>query len=205
MRDYESCEKVVQQTVEKFGKLYVFPLATITSFTSNYLIIFIYIYNFSDLLLNGAAGNFLAPAEKLSSNGFRTGTPHLSSSFPIFNNRKVIEIDLLGTFNMSRAAFDALKSNPDGSLIVNITATLDRTHAHYQIHASAAKVFIRPSLISSSFSLLSFHALAAHCSIILIMLYSPSLSTLFDIEVAFLKYLTVYIREFLDNIGVGGD
>jgi len=38
-----------------------------------------------DLLMNGAAGNFLATAEKVSTNGVR----------------RVLEIDTLGTFNMS--------------------------------------------------------------------------------------------------------
>ena len=47
-----------------------------------------------DVLVCGAAGNFLVPAEKLSPNGFKT----------------VIDIDLLGAFNASRAAFEQLKS-----------------------------------------------------------------------------------------------
>lgn len=38
-----------------------------------------------DVLVNGAAGNFLASASKISTNGVRT----------------VLEIDTLGTFNMS--------------------------------------------------------------------------------------------------------
>lgn len=38
-----------------------------------------------DILVNGAAGNFLASAAKLSTNGLRT----------------VLEIDTIGTFNMS--------------------------------------------------------------------------------------------------------
>jgi NAD(P)-dependent dehydrogenase (short-subunit alcohol dehydrogenase family) len=46
-----------------------------------------------DVLIYGAAGNFLAPAEKLSANGFKT----------------VVDIDLLRSFNASRAAFEQLK------------------------------------------------------------------------------------------------
>ena len=42
-----------------------------------------------DFLVNSAAGNFLSPAASLSANGFRA----------------VIDIDLCGTFNASRAAF----------------------------------------------------------------------------------------------------
>ena len=40
--------------------------------------------------MNGAAGNFLASADKISSNGVR----------------KVLEIDTLGTFNMSQSVFN---------------------------------------------------------------------------------------------------
>jgi len=75
-----------------------------------------------DTVVNGAAGNFLAPAAGLSPNGFRT----------------VIDIDLVGTFNTSRAAFEALQKSGDG-LIVNISATLHYHGTPLQIHASAAK------------------------------------------------------------------
>ncbi len=46
-----------------------------------------------DVLVCGAAGNFLVPAERLSANGFKT----------------VIDIDLLGAFNSARAAFEQLR------------------------------------------------------------------------------------------------
>lgn len=73
-------------------------------------------------LVNGAAGNFLSPAAALSPNGFKT----------------VVEIDLVGTFVASRAAFDALKASGDG-LVLNISATLHYHGTPLQIHASAAK------------------------------------------------------------------
>jgi len=73
-------------------------------------------------LVNGAAGNFLSPAAALSPNGFRT----------------VIDIDLNGTFNASRAAFEFLQKTGD-SLILNISATLHYHGTPLQIHASAAK------------------------------------------------------------------
>src|SRR5262249_52759476 len=60
-----------------------------------------------DTFVNGAAGNFLAPAAGLSPNGFRT----------------VIEIDLLGTFHGAKAAFEALRRSGTG-LVLNISATL---------------------------------------------------------------------------------
>lgn len=75
-----------------------------------------------DTIVNGAAGNFLAPAAGLSPNGFRT----------------VIDIDLNGTFLTSRAAFEALRDSGRG-LILNISATLHYHGTPLQIHASAAK------------------------------------------------------------------
>lgn len=75
-----------------------------------------------DTLVNGAAGNFLVPAAGLSPNGFKT----------------VIDIDLGGTFNASRAAFEALRASGDG-LVLNISATLHYHGTPLQIHASAAK------------------------------------------------------------------
>lgn len=53
-----------------------------------------------DTLVNCAAGNFLSLAEEISTKGFRT----------------VVEIDLIGTFNMCRWAFPALKASGTGSI-----------------------------------------------------------------------------------------
>jgi len=95
VRDAKSCEKVVESVIKHYGRL--------------------------DLLINGAAGNFLCAAQDLSANAFQT----------------VIGIDLLGTFNMSKAAFNALCESK-GS-IINISATLHYGATIYQTHASAAK------------------------------------------------------------------
>lgn len=75
-----------------------------------------------DILVNGAAGNFLAPAAALSPNGFKT----------------VIEIDLLGTFHAAKAAFEPLQRSGRG-LILNISATLHYHGTPLQAHAAAAK------------------------------------------------------------------
>ena len=96
VREPDAIARAVQATVAKFGRL--------------------------DTLVNGAAGNFLAPAAALSPNGFRT----------------VIDIDLNGTFNASRAAFEALQQAGNG-FILNISATLHYHGTPLQIHASAAK------------------------------------------------------------------
>jgi peroxisomal 2,4-dienoyl-CoA reductase len=75
-----------------------------------------------DILVNGAAGNFLASASKLSSNGMKT----------------VLEIDTLGTFNMSQAAFKA-SMGEKGGVIINISALLHWNGTALQAHSSAAK------------------------------------------------------------------
>ena len=77
-----------------------------------------------DVLICGAAGNFLVPAEQLSANGFRT----------------VIEIDLMGAFNASRAAFSQLQETK-GSIIFISAGQAYMPYA-YQVHVAAAKAGI---------------------------------------------------------------
>jgi len=74
-----------------------------------------------DILICGAAGNFLVAAETLSSNGFKT----------------IVDIDLLGSFNASRLAFAQLKRT-QGSIIF-ITAPMAHMAHAYQAHVGAAK------------------------------------------------------------------
>lgn len=95
VRDFAQVERAVAAAVERFGKL--------------------------DVVVNGAAGNFLCAAEELSPNGFST----------------VVDIDLKGTFNVCRAAVAELKKTK-GS-ILNISATLHYLGTPYQLHVSAAK------------------------------------------------------------------
>jgi len=75
-----------------------------------------------DILVNGAAGNFIALAENLSPNGFGT----------------VVDIDLKGTFNVSKAALPHLRTSGSG-VVLNISATLQLLGTVGQSHASAAK------------------------------------------------------------------
>ncbi|MBN9167580.1 MAG: short-chain dehydrogenase [Myxococcales bacterium 68-20] len=77
-----------------------------------------------DVLVNSAAGNFLAPAATLSANGFRA----------------VVDIDLCGTFNACRAAFAHLSKR--GGSIVSITATQADVPTPLQCHVGAAKAGI---------------------------------------------------------------
>ncbi len=75
-------------------------------------------------LVCGAAGNFLAPAEKLSANGFKT----------------VVDIDLNGSFNAARAAFEQLRETR-GNLIF-ISAGQAFVPHFAQAHCGAAKAGI---------------------------------------------------------------
>ncbi|MBI2834516.1 MAG: SDR family oxidoreductase [Acidobacteria bacterium] len=77
-----------------------------------------------DIVVNGAAGNFLCLAENLSPNGFGA----------------VIDIDLKGTFHVSKAALPYLKER--GGVILNISATLHYLGTPAQLHVSAAKAGI---------------------------------------------------------------
>jgi NAD(P)-dependent dehydrogenase (short-subunit alcohol dehydrogenase family) len=74
-----------------------------------------------DVLVCGAAGNFLAKAEQLSSNGFKA----------------VMDIDLLGSFNASRLAFEQLKRKRGSILFVS--APMAHIPHAYQSHVGAAK------------------------------------------------------------------
>lgn len=74
-----------------------------------------------DIVVCGAAGNFPAPATGMSANGFKA----------------VIDIDLLGTFNTVRAAFEHL--NRPGASVINISATQAFIPMAFQSHVCAAK------------------------------------------------------------------
>lgn len=98
VRKYEEVESALQQAHAQFGAI--------------------------DVLVSGAAGNFVAPALGISPNGFRT----------------VVEIDLLGTFHVMRAAHQFLRK--PGASLINISA--DQALRGYvgQVHVCAAKAGI---------------------------------------------------------------
>jgi peroxisomal 2,4-dienoyl-CoA reductase len=79
-------------------------------------------YGRLDVVVNNAAGNFPAPITSISPNGFKS----------------VVDIDLLGTYNVSKAAFDAWMGERGGN-IVNISAPFEMKGVSMQAHVAAAK------------------------------------------------------------------
>ena len=77
-----------------------------------------------DIVVSGAAGNFLAPALGMSANAFKT----------------VVDIDLNGTFNVFRGCYDLL--NLPGASLIAITAGQAVNASPLQAHACAAKAGI---------------------------------------------------------------
>ena len=98
VRDYDALEAAFDQTRDEQGTIHT--------------------------LVCGAAGNFIAPAESLSANGFKT----------------VVDIDLLGSFNASRAAFEQLKETQGNILFISAGQAFIPYFA--QSHAGAAKAGI---------------------------------------------------------------
>lgn len=98
VRDADALKAAIDQTVEAFGKI--------------------------DILVNGAAGNFLTPAAAMSTNAFKS----------------VIDIDTLGTFNASRLCFEHLVET--GGVILNISATQAFMPTPLQAHPGAAKAAV---------------------------------------------------------------
>lgn len=98
VREYSALENVAKQVNEQIGKI--------------------------DIVIAGAAGNFLAPAATLNSNGFGA----------------VIDIDLKGTFNLYRACFDYL--NIPNARLLAISAPQAQLPMPLQSHAGAAKAGI---------------------------------------------------------------
>jgi peroxisomal 2,4-dienoyl-CoA reductase len=82
-------------------------------------------YGRLDIVVNNAAGNFPAPITGISSNGFKA----------------VVDIDLIGTFHVSKAVYEAWMAEHGGS-IVNITAAIQYRGMALQAHVTSAKAGI---------------------------------------------------------------
>jgi NAD(P)-dependent dehydrogenase (short-subunit alcohol dehydrogenase family) len=99
VRDEEALQSAIDETIDAFGRL--------------------------DILVNGAAGNFLAPAAQLSPNGFKA----------------VMDIDACGTFNASRLCFEHLAET--SGVVLNISAAQAWVPTPLQVHAGAAKAAVQ--------------------------------------------------------------
>lgn len=95
VRDVKSIAKAVEATVQQLGRI--------------------------DYVIAGAAGNFLADFNHLSSNAFAS----------------VVNIDLLGSYNTVKATFNELRKNKGAILFVS--ATLHYYGVPFQVHVGAAK------------------------------------------------------------------
>jgi hypothetical protein len=98
VRNYEAVESALRDTAAQLGKI--------------------------DIVLSGAAGNFIAPVLGMSANAFKS----------------VIDIDLLGTFHVLRAAYAYL--NLPGASLISITAGQAVNPMPGQAHVCAAKAGI---------------------------------------------------------------
>jgi len=98
VRNYEAVESALRQAAETLGPL--------------------------DIVLSGAAGNFLAPVLGMSANAFKS----------------VVDIDLLGTFHVLRASYPYL--NRPGASLLSITAGQAVHPMMFQAHVCAAKAGI---------------------------------------------------------------
>jgi NAD(P)-dependent dehydrogenase (short-subunit alcohol dehydrogenase family) len=95
VRDFEAVGAAFAESVRRFGPL--------------------------DVLVSGAAGNFLCPARDMSANGFKV----------------VIDIDLVGSFNVLRQAHPHLRK--PGAAVINVSAPQSFVPMRHQAHACAAK------------------------------------------------------------------
>ena len=75
-----------------------------------------------DILVNNAAGNFPATIDNISYNGFKS----------------IVDIDLLGTYNVTKAVYTACMREHGGA-VVNIAAPFEHWGVTYQAHVAAAK------------------------------------------------------------------
>ena len=98
VRDFAAVDAAMQAAVARFGAI--------------------------DIVISGAAGNFVAAARDMSANGFKT----------------VVDIDLIGSFNVLRASYPHLRK--PGATLISITAPQAVRPTVMQAHVCAAKAGI---------------------------------------------------------------
>jgi NAD(P)-dependent dehydrogenase (short-subunit alcohol dehydrogenase family) len=118
----EKLEQTVESIAEAGGKAYAFP-ADVRDVARMQAVIEDVVARTGriDVLVNNAAGNFICPSEELSPNGFKS----------------VVDIVLLGTFNCTRLAFDALRAARGA--ILNVVAAYAWSGEPGAVHSASAK------------------------------------------------------------------
>ena len=123
-RKEEKLKEAVEKTEEELGKKLLWKKMDVRD-NSSVLEVAEFLetkWSGLDILINNAAGNFVAPISTMSENAWRA----------------VVDIVLDGTFRVSKACFPLLKKTTDSS-IVNIIANYAWNAAPFVGHSGAAK------------------------------------------------------------------
>ena len=124
-RKEEKLKEAAAETKKKFGKKLIWKtmdvrnnktVEDVTNFLSSE-------WGELDILVNNAAGNFVAPVAAMSENAWRA----------------VVDIVLDGTFRVSKACYPLLRKSKDGASIVNIITNYSWNAAPFVGHSGAAK------------------------------------------------------------------
>ena len=124
-RKEEKLKQAAEETEMKFGKKLIWKTMDVrNNETVEEAIEFLNSeWGELDILVNNAAGNFVAPIASMSENAWRA----------------VVDIVLDGTFRVSKASYPLLRKAKNGASIVNIIANYAWNAAPFVGHSGAAK------------------------------------------------------------------
>ena len=124
-RKEDKLKQAAEETEKKFGKKLIWKTMDVrNNETVEEAIEFLNSeWGELDILVNNAAGNFVAPVASMSENAWRA----------------VVDIVLDGTFRVSKASYPLLRKAKNGASIVNIIANYAWNAAPFVGHSGAAK------------------------------------------------------------------
>ena len=124
-RKEDKLKQAAEETEKKFGKKLIWKTMDVrNNETVEEAIQFLNSeWGELDILVNNAAGNFVAPIASMSENAWRA----------------VVDIVLDGTFRVSKASYSLLRKAKNGASIVNIIANYAWNAAPFVGHSGAAK------------------------------------------------------------------
>jgi len=124
-RKEDKLKQAAEETEKKFGKKLIWKTMDVrNNETVEEAIEFLNSeWGELDILVNNAAGNFVAPVASMSENAWRS----------------VVDIVLDGTFRVSKASYPLLRKAKNGASIVNIIANYAWNAAPFVGHSGAAK------------------------------------------------------------------